>query len=237
MSLALLNCKIALGGYNISGVHNSLTVDYGAEMLDDTVFGTSGTRSNKPGLKTVGYTGGGFVDFGVSDEPMFNRIGAIREVMSFAYDGETEGDPVYFVRGVNGNYNPLTGEVGALVPFEFTAASANTPLVRGKTLGWGEKAAAGNTALGHAFPLVGTGGVAYAALHVFEVGTDVSVTIESGTSSGMGAPTARFTFPVVTQPGAYWMEMDGPIATDTFWRAVWTPSGGAASIWVVFGTL
>lgn len=240
-SVVLTNCKIMLGGYDLSGFHNSLNLEYAAEMLDDTVFGTSGTRSNKPGLKTVSFTGNGFVDFGeiepgVSmDSAMFNRIGADREVMSFAQDGEDEGATSYSVRMVNANYNPLSGEVGVLLPFEFTGQSANSPLVRSKVLAYGPKLAAGNGTgvnLGAVLPAE----IAYAALHVTDVGTNIAVTVESAPDGTFASPTTRFTFVTATGIGAQWMELVGPI-TDTWWRAVWTPTGGAATIWVVFGFL
>jgi len=237
MSLVLTNCKVALGGYNLSGVHHSLSLNYEAEMLDDTVFGTSGTRSNKPGLKVVEATGTGFVDFATSDSVLFNRIGAAREIMTYAANGEIEGDIAYTTRAVNGTYNPLSGEVGQLVPFEFNAKSANTPLVRSRVLAWGSKAVAGNgtgVQLGSALL---AGQTLYAALHVFSVGTNIAVKIQSDDNSGFTTPTDRVTFVTATAIGAQWMQLAGPVATDTWWRAVWTPTGGAASIWAVFGIL
>jgi len=236
-SIVYTNCKVALGGYNLSGVHHSLTVTYGAEMLDDTVFGTSGTRSNKPGLKTVEAVGSGFVDFEVSDSILFNRIGANREVMTFAADGEAVGDIAFTTRAVNATYNPLSGEVGTLLPFEFNSKSANTPLVRTNVLAFGSKVAGGNGAGVHLGAALGSGEILYAALHVFGVGTNVAVKIQSDDNAGFTTPTDRVTFATATAIGAQWMELAGPVATDTYWRAVWTPTGGAADIWVVFGIL
>lgn len=233
----LTDCKIYLGGYDISGFHNSLNLEHGAEMLDDTRFGTSGTRSNKPGLKTFSYTGNGFWDE-TMDGVLYDRIGATREVMSFAPEGNVEGDRAYTVRAVNGTYNPLSGEVGALLPFEFSAMSANSPLVRGAVLATGSKAASGN-GTGLNLGLLGSGKRAYSALHVTAIAaTSIIVTVESDDGSGFPSPTTRLThttFLGAGTVGADWQELAGPIATDTWWRSKWVIVGGPFTIYHVFG--
>jgi hypothetical protein len=238
-STQLTNCKYVVGGFNLSGFSNSLDMAYAAEMLDDTRFGVAGTRSFRPGLKTFEVTVSGFIEYAGTPSPddyLFNRIGAVREVMSFAGDGETEGDPAYTVRGVNGTYNPLSGEVGQLIPFEFSGRAANTPLVRGRTLAWGAKSGSGSGTGVQITPAPDATNRLYAALHVLDVGTNVVVTIESDDNAGFSSPTTRFTFATATASGAEWMELAGPV-TDTYWRATWNPTGGAAAIWVVFGYL
>lgn len=235
MSLALLNCKFVLGGYNLSGVSNAMTLEHGAEMLDDTHFGTNGTRSNKPGLKTVSASASGHVDTTL-DEAMYNRIAAVREVLSIAYDGETEGDVGFITRAVNGTYTPLAGEVGQLVTFEFSALSANSPLVRARALAWGAKTTDGN-GTGIQLPAVTADQRVYASLHVtnFLTLTNIIVTIESASDALFTTPTTRLTFTTMTDIGANWQELAGPI-TDTYWRAKWDVTGsGSASIWVNLG--
>lgn len=232
-TFALNDAKIVLGGYDLSGYHNSLTVDYGIEPLDDTVFGTSGTRSFKPGLKTVGFEGNIFWD-SLVDGAVFDRIQAAREVMTFAASGIAEGDVVYSTRMVNAVYNP-GGEIGALLAGTFSGSSANTPLTRSRLAARGSKAASGN---GVGFNLGATliTQRLYAALHVFSVGTNIIVTLESDDNSGFTTPTTRFTFSTATVIGAEWMELAGPI-TDNWWRATWAPTGGAAQIYVTIGIL
>jgi len=235
----LTDCKIYLGGYNLSGFHNSMALEYGAEMLDDTVFGNAGTRSNKPGMKTFSFTGGGFWD-STMDAPLFARIGAVREVMSFAEDGDTVGDRAYTVRAVNGKYNPLSGEVGALLPFEMDAMSANSPLVRGVVLATGSKATTGNGASVNV-GLVGAGQRAYSALHVTAIAaTSIIVTVESDDATGFPSPTTRMTHTTFLGAGAVgadWQELAGPIASDNWWRSKWTIVGGPFTIFHVFGIL
>ncbi len=234
----LTDCKVLLGGYNLSGFSNSLTLDYGAELLDDTVFGTNGTRSSKPGMKTFTFTGGGFWDSAI-DAPLNTRIGASREVMSFAERGTTEGDRAFTVRAVNGKYNPLSGEVGALLPFEIDAMSANSPLVRGVLLATGSKATTGNgTGVNFTTPLA-AGQKAYSALHVTAIAaTSIIVTVESDDNVGFSSPVTRLTHTTFLGAGAVgadWQELAGPIATDTYWRSKWTIVGGPFTIFHVFG--
>lgn len=237
----LTDCKMYIGGYNVSGHHNSMNLEYGAEMLDDTVFGTGagGTRSNKPGLKMFNFSGDGFWDT-VMDPVFFNRIGAVREVMSFAAEGTAEGHRAFTVRGVNGTYNPMSGAVGELIGFNITAQAANTPLVRGVVLALGSKGATGNSAAGQNLGLLGSGQRAYSALHVTAVNpTDISVIVQSDDNSGFSSPTTRLVHPLVTSGGgvtASWVELAGPIATDTWWRSQWTLTGvGPFTIFHVFG--
>jgi len=234
----LTDVKIYMGGYNLSSLHNSVNLEYGVEMLDDTVFGTNGTRSNKPGMKTLSFTGGGFWDT-TQDKALYDRIGAVREVMSWAPVGNAEGDRAFASFGVNGQYNPLTGEVGALLPFELNFHSSNAPLVRGVVLALGAKASTGNST-GQNLGLLGATQRAYSALHVTAVaGTSIQVIVESDDNSGFSSPTTRITHTLINAAGglgaADWKELAGPVATDVWWRSKWTIIGGPFTIFHVFG--
>jgi hypothetical protein len=220
----LTDCKILLGGYNLSGYHNSIDINHSAEMLDDTVFGTSGTRSAKPGLLNFEATGNVFFDT-VLDEVIYNRIGATREVMSYAMTGNTHGDIVFFIRGINGTYNPLSGEVGTLLQSEFTARSSNSPLVRGMlAVPLGTPVVSGNSA-GFQLSAVSATQRAYAAIHVISIsgGGSATFTLQSDTA-GFGSATTQATSTAFTAIGAQWLEVLGPI-TDDYWRIGATISG------------
>jgi hypothetical protein len=239
-TITLTDCKILLGGYNLSGYHNQLGVEYSAEMLDDTVFGTSGTRSSKPGLKKVAANGTIFWD-DVIDEAVYNRIGAVREVMSWAAVGNSLGDIGYTTRGVNATYNPLSGEVGQLLSAEFNSEASNTPLVRGLIA---IPMAPLLTATGDGgvlnLGLLGAGKRLYSGLHVVSMtaGSSIAVIIQSDDSSGMGSPTTRITHDTINEAAwvlpagrvGNWKELAGPIATDTHWRAQYTITGTTPSI-------
>lgn len=235
-TLVLTNCRLWLGGYEISGITNSIGIDYGAEMKDDTVFGTAGTRSNKPGLQGVKVAGHGFWSTD-HDSYLSSRIGAAREVVTLTPEGQTVGDRAFFVRGVNGAYNPLTGEIGELVGFDIDLQSANTPLVRGAVAALGSKTVTGSGS-GIQLGAVITGKKIYAALHVKApiagVTPTLNVIIESDDNSLFTSPTTRLTFTqVTTVVGAQWQELAGPI-TDTWWRAKWTIAGTGGPTYPLF---
>lgn len=231
-TVVLLDCKILLGGYNLSGYHNSLDIQHSAEMLDDTVFGTSGTRSSKAGLLNFEATGNVFFDT-VLDEVLFNRIGASREVMSYAMEGNVLGDIGFTIRGINGTYSPMQGEVGSLLQGEFTARSSNSPLVRGEVLvPMGAALTATGQTTARQLGAVATGKKVYAGIHVVDItGTTPSITFTLQSDNAVGFPsgTTQATSGAFTAIGAEWLEVAGPI-TDDWWRIGYTISGGSPSI-------
>jgi hypothetical protein len=221
----LTNCKILLGGYNLSGYHNGLEITHGAEMLDDTVFGTSGTRSAKPGLKNFEANGNVFFDTTL-DGVIYDRIGAVREVMSYAMVGEAHGDVTFFIRGINGTYNPLSGEVGALLQSEFTARSSNAPLVRGRLFVPDGTPITTGSATALQLGAVSATQRVYCAIHVTSVsgGGSATFTLQSDNAVGFPSGTTQATSTAFTAIGAQWLEVLGPI-TDDWWRVGYTISG------------
>lgn len=222
----LTDCKIYLGPYDLSGQHNSIALDYNAELLDETVFGGAGTRRYKPGLQQIKATGNIFWD-DTSDLALFNRIGANREVLMVAPTGNAEDDRAFFTRGVNGTYNPASGEIGTLLRSTLDVNNANTPLVRGViSAAKGQRTTTGNST-GSNQGAVGATQKLYAGLFVFAVNVvgTLDVIIQSDTV-GFPSPVTAITFATVTNSiGAEWQEVAGPI-TDTWFRSQWTIAGG-----------
>ena len=242
----IVNAKIMVGGLNLSGNSNSLAVAYGAEMLDNTVFqegAGSRTRSFTPGLKTVGVTAQMFWDT-VKDQVLFGRIGIASDVVTVADIGETEGDRVFFVKGVHGAYNPVSGEIGQLISANLDLKSTNSPLVRGQLMARGSKVASGNSVginMGSA-----EGKRIYSALHIITPlvagggGEQIIGTIESDDNAPFATPTTRLTHATLTAMGADWQEASiGAGITDNFWRAKWVIAGAAPDfdIYWSFGIL
>jgi hypothetical protein len=241
-TLTLTDAKIIVGGYNLSGFHSSCEMSYEVEILDDTTFGTSGTRSAKPGLKTFSLTGNMFWDTSV-DEMLFNRIGATPEVVSIAPVGNAEGDRTYSLKGVGATYSPVSGEVGALMRTALDARAAGTPLVRGQLMAIGAKAATGAGGGGQ-YGAVAVNRTMYSALHVTAIAGTVAPTftgiIESDDNAGFTTPTTQLTHDAMTTIGANWKQLlsVGGV-TDTYWRASWTITGTNPSFTVywTFGIL
>lgn len=242
----MLNAKVLLGGYNFSGQHNSLTLDYGSEMLDETVFqaGVSGaTRKMRAGLKTFSFNGGIFWD-DATDSILFDRIQADRKEMSFAPVGEAEGDIVFFTRGVTATYNPISGSIGEMLQATMEGRNSNTPLVRGQLMKYGTVTSDGNSTgiqMGSA-----AGKMIYSCLHVLSPltpgggGEQVIVTVESDDNAGFTSTTTRLTHTTMTEDGSDWKEaLIGAGVTDDYWRVKWDVSGSSPSfqIYVSFGIL
>lgn len=242
-TLVYTDCKIYMAGYNLSGQSNNCSVEYGAEMLDATVFSSGGTRINKAGLKTAKIMASGFQDYGLGtpEAEMFTRIGAVAEVFTIAPTGNAEAERAFTLKGVSGTYQILPGEVGSLLPFEIDAIASHVPLVRGSVFGVGLKAVSGN-GVGENLGVVAADHRIFSALHVVSaLGTlpTLDVVIESAASGAFTTPTTRLTHAQMTGIGSNWQEADGPGGTDAYWRAKWTIGGTTPSfiMFLVVGVL
>lgn len=235
--LLLVNCRIFVGPQELSGITNSINIQHNPEMLDDTTFqpttGGDGTRSFIPGLKTIEITGNCFWDV-TYDSLLFSRLGNSAEVASVASVGEAEGDIVHFTQGVRGTYNPLSGEVGALVGMQLDIKNKGYDLVRGQLMSVGTKTATGN---GTGINMGSAEGLRiFSAMHVISPvvagggGEQIVGIIQSDDNSGFTTPTTRLTHTTMTAYGADWQQASiGAGITDNYWRARWTISGTAPS--------
>lgn len=115
---------VLIAGANIRASLNELSVEYSAEMLDETAFGDD-TRVRKGGLKVATISAAGFAESGdnLIEPVIFDRVGDDDEVVSVYPDGITEGSQVagsgFFMRGVVSEFQ-IGGPVGALLPLRFT---------------------------------------------------------------------------------------------------------------------
>lgn len=118
-TLVYTDASLVVNSVDLSDHVRSLTLNYEAEMLDDTVMGTSGTRSSKPGLKNWNLEVEFLQDFAAAsvDATLFPLIGAssfpvaARAVKTLAISAT---NPEYTGNAVLENYTPIAGEVGTL---------------------------------------------------------------------------------------------------------------------------
>lgn len=117
---------IEVNGSNLSANFASVTLDYKAEMLDETAFGDS-TRIRKGGLKDWSINLKAHQDFssGQVDATFFSLVGTTvcieirpQNVCS------TTINPRYFGIGVIESYQPVGGDVGTLLDAPITIQSA-----------------------------------------------------------------------------------------------------------------
>lgn len=117
---------------NLSGWVRSITLNYEAEMLDDTVMGTSGTRSNRPGLKNWSIDAELLQDYaaGAVDATLFPLVGAAAFAIEMRPTSAAASatNPKYTGNAVLETYPPLSGEVGALatVSASFRSGAGST---------------------------------------------------------------------------------------------------------------
>lgn len=238
-SLIFKSAKILLKGFDLSGDHNDLSLNYSSEMQDATTFGDN-TRVRKGGLKTADISSAGFWEGGKDkvDDALFNRIGVDDELLTVFGDGINEGStcaPGFGMQVVTAEYNP-GGSIGDLLPFRMTAQSRSelvratplkdaldTPLTTGET---------------NSTPLqtstVNSGLKLFAGLHATAfatstTGSRVDVTLQNSSSSGAVASFVDvLSFTQLTEIGGQFATpIVGPSSTDRDWWRVQACSCGA----------
>ncbi len=121
------NAGLFYGGYALASQFNKLDLAYSVEALDETVFGTDGTRKFRGGLRAYELSGGGFFNAGDGAvHNVFMDSHAVLDVgvMLFAEDiveGATATGSGYMFRAVELKYM-IGGQVGELLPFTLTAS-------------------------------------------------------------------------------------------------------------------
>lgn len=224
-SVIYKDCKLYLGGYDLSGDMNKCALSYGAEMKDDTVFNDD-TRSNKAGLLTVGAAHEGYwqADTDLVDDIIDAKFAVADEIMTICPTTGAAGEVAFSFKSLLANYNP-NGAVGDLYAFSVDATGTGK-LFKGTVM---ENATKTSTATGTARQLgaVTDSQKVYAALHVLAVeGTDptLDVVIQSDNAEGFLSAADKITFTQMTDIGAQLLTADGAIADD-WWRVSWTVGG------------
>jgi len=228
---------ICMGGYNLTGVSNAVTIEYGAEMKGSTTFGQS-TRSNKGGLFTVQLQAAGFYDAEAQDEPVFAAVGVDNTPITVAASGSSQGDTAYFFAATAGEYS--TGEtVGELNKYSIGAGAGGTngKLIRGfvehNALDTAETSSLIAT-LGQQLGAVSGSQSLYIALHVVESNGSgdqtLDVDIESDDNSGFTSAISQGSFTqFTTSVGSEILVIPGAILDDYFRAAITIGGTGSPS--------
>lgn len=228
-SQVLTNTKVWVDQYDVSGQLNAVAVEYGVDALDDTTFGDD-TRSNNGGLKTTSMSHEGYWAAG-TDAALFSKIGG-STVVTIAGAGSTIGDDAYLAQTLTTTYSPGAA-IGELLAFSVEMEAAG-PLLRGALLANNTETGNGDAAPQQLGAVSATQKI-YGALHVTScTGGTLTVKIQSDSTSGFASPTDQITFTAATGATAQFSSASGAI-TDTYWRALWTLTGGSASFIVSAG--
>jgi len=239
----LLTPKIWLDGFALNPRIFSTAQDYSCAEIDDTAFGTTGTRSTAAGMLTHRYVDQAYHSAGSGtdvDDVLFSRVGTGAIVRTVAPLTGAEGEAAYTTRILQARYNPFDGgSVGEMHATSFEGQNDGTPLVRGTVLNF---ATENTTGAGTAFQVgaISATQIGYAALHITDPVslTDIDVKIESDSAENFGAsPEDQITFTQQTGAGSDWQTVAGAV-TDDWWRINVTGlTGTSAIVVVVFGIL
>lgn len=130
-SLAFTDGFVSFGAVDISDYVTSITLDYAAEMLDETAMGDT-TRINKGGLFNWSATLEMNQDFAdnLIDEILFPLVGTTGVLIVRPTSAAVGlSNPNYTGTGIIANYNPFGNGVGDLAKTSVTIQSAG-PLTR-----------------------------------------------------------------------------------------------------------
>lgn len=126
-SLHFNDCFVSIGGTDLSDFVQSVTVNYSAEMLDETAMGDT-TRKNKGGLFNWSIDVEFKQDFAASavDVTLFSLVGTTFTVIvrPVAASAVSATNPNYTGTGILESYNPLGNSVGDLATAPITIQSA-----------------------------------------------------------------------------------------------------------------
>lgn len=238
MGTGMLNARLWLAGFDVSGHASALAMEQAAALLDDTVL-TLDAVSRVGGLPGAKVHAEGYWDTNAdADAAIMAQLGLTNVPLSVASQGGAESSVAYCFPAAVGSYSP-GGQVGDLLRFAVDGESAGTAITRG-VVGLNRQLSATGTGPAQNLGLLASGKTLACAVHLLSLtGTtpSVTITVESDDSSGMATPVTRITFPALTAADGQFKTLAGPVATDTWWRvkATIAGTGVAAQLAVVLG--
>ena len=219
--------QVLVGGYELTGDSNRVSIDEGRDLFDITAFGDEAHKFS-PGQRMMALQHAGFMN---SAEGRSHPVlqGAAVDGLFSLYLGQNAapaaGDPVFSLLARQGRYGALP-QVNQMIPFR--AGFAN----RGEDGGWGialtQPVAVTGTTSGTAVDNGGgNDGGGLACLHVLEAAASDAyvITIETsgrGAFAGEEGTLATFTLDG-TALGSELVKIDGRIRRYTRWRATAGP--------------
>jgi len=224
----LKDCKFYGGGYDLSGSLNRGKLELSTDMKDGTTF-NQGSMVFKSGMRRAKLDFDGYYEAGTGlvDDILDAQLEAGEAVYSVFPEAATVGKTGYSFAMLlsqlarDGKYAEL---------LKVNAAGEATGVIVNQTLmELGSKSAGGNGTY-RQLGAVAAGQKVRGVVHVLSGSGTLGITLQSDDNSGFSSPTTRATFTNMTGIGAQIAEsVSGPI-TDTYWRFVWTVSGGPFTV-------
>lgn len=228
--LVLTDCRLYLDGADLTGYSNKAEMAAKPAALDRTTFGSGGWKERTGGVFDGNAMLEGFWqagDPGQPDDVWWTNLGVATVPLTGVPTSGAVGSLAYLTRGLDSEYKP-GAKHGEL--FGWSAQlDVNWPIVRGQIL-HPQGTARTTTGNGTSIQLgaVDSAHALYVCLHVLSVSDgSITVKIQSDDNSGFTTPTDVTTFNAASASvGGQTARVAGPI-TDTYFRAVWTISGGS----------
>ena len=236
----LYNAVVLYEGLNLSGQLNETRIEYGAKMLNESVWGDD-TEKNKAGILTASVNEVGFWDAdAVAYQPdlkLFTELGANDKVVSVFPQGAADGARGFSLKTARATYSPQL-EHGELFKFNAMGASRSRLMQTTVLTNSTETTSGSGTARQLTAVDDDPAQKLYAVLHVIAASGSsptLDLIIQSDDAGGMPSADTRITFAQMNDIGAiYAVPVAGPI-TDDYWQAVWTIAGGTPSFTFVVG--
>jgi hypothetical protein len=221
--------KILIDGVDVSCKTNSMSLTVDCDMLDKTVFCSSGGREYIPGLINWTLDYSGFYSAGDNDvdDTTFERIG-VDSLSSFLIgptNAVTTGDLAYFGTANKATYTPL-GSVGDIAPFAVTLQGEGRPCngtiifyqTVEDTSGYGEV---------HELNGLETGQQLQTILQLtnFSGAGNVIIALNASCTSGFGDGVTEVAFTTLTDEGASYISSALSSTDKKYYRVDYASSG------------
>lgn len=245
------NASVLLGGVDISGLTNQLTLEQMVETKDSTTFTTNGWRTHVGVLKDASWNFAGFrANTTEPDAILYNpssadpgivlggTVNASVPVVATITNPLAQSDVAFGMRCIRQNIT-AGAQLGELAAYSL-ALKGDSPTVRGTILGVASGVSATANIAGVQYGAVASGKKIYASLHVLSIsaGDTLDVLVQSDDDVGFGSATTRITFTQVTDATTHAAQWATPVAgpiTDDWWRVRYTITGTSPSFdFVVF---
>lgn len=205
--------RVLLGGLDVSGIGNRLSVQYRPVEADGTTFGRISRTTKTSGAWTK-VTGEIFLD---SRRP---GVRAVREILTLVPEHTRIGDEGITISKVNGICK-IADET--LPSWDVELEAVGSPLIRGVVMFEGFTNVSGH-GRSLAFTAVPPHHRLVSVCHVVEMNASyVRLSLEREVSH-VFRPEVVHHFPHTSGVGAQWRELPGPLA-HSLWRATWDTDG------------
>lgn len=237
----LSDCKIWLGGYDLTGACNKVQLTAAKRDNPNGRFGDV-VDAFHPGLQQIDASVGGFWSAGSVTDPddaIWPRIDPSVAVSSWPLTfcpptspstaAGADGNLAYSIQSAQFRYT-LGAQHGESLPFDVVSRVKSGALYRQTIVLPKGTINATTQGTGRQLGTLGSTQKLVAVLHVFAiVGGSWVLTIESDDNAGFATAVVRATATAVTTaPNRQVLEVNGPVALDDYWRAVVTKTGGTS---------